>query len=666
MNKKIIGILVMTLLITTCVLPAVGILDENEMLEEVKSDLFGDLSYQISYLADDVGRYSSIAIDSNDCPHISYSDLGNLDLKYAYWDGNSWNIETVDAAGEVGFTTSLALDGNDYPHISYFDYSNLDLKYAYWDGSSWNIETVDISGDVGYTNSIKLDSSDFPHISYYDIGNGDLKYAYWNGNSWNIEVVDTIGYVGYFNSIALDDDEYPHISYFDYTNGYLKYAYWDGGSWSIEFIDTDSRVGQYNSLVLDNNGNPHISYHQYEDERSLRYAKWTDSSWNIEIIDDLPGMGKLGRYTSIVLDNMGYPCISYTDLTNGDLKYAYWTGSNWNKESVDTAGTVGYYTSLALDSNNNPHISYSDFGNSNLKYAYFNVGTWNTETVDFIKHIYYPIDKKNILWHGWCYSTVNAYAQSFIPSQEILTKIELPFFRTGLPTGLKISIRDDLYGEDLTSFYISGVEIDEHNNNWYEVDFPDINLVIGQTYYIVWESEGASNNPNNNIYWSFGVDNPYVDGSSWEYSYGDWDPFEPAGWNELDFCFRTFYQNDAPYTPDIDGLEEGNVGEEQEYIINATDPEDDDISYCIDWDDGTDEVCVGPYASGEEQTVSHIWDEKGYYTIKVKAKDIIGAESDWATLEVSMPKNRMINKPILNFLQQFPLIYQLLQRILEL
>lgn len=51
------------------------------------------------------------------------------DRVYVLADG-TWSIETVDSAGEVGLFTSLALDSDDNPHISYTDYSNTDLKYA--------------------------------------------------------------------------------------------------------------------------------------------------------------------------------------------------------------------------------------------------------------------------------------------------------------------------------------------------------------------------------------------------------------------------------------------------------------------------------------------------------------------------------------------------------
>ena len=78
----------------------------------------------------------------------------------------------------------------------------------------------------------------------------------------------------------------------------------------------------------------------------------------------------------------------------------------------------------------------------------------------------------------------------------------------------------------------------------------------------------------------------------------------------------------------------------------------------------------GSVSSGEELSISHTWETEGTYTIKVKAKDEYGAESGWATLSVSMPRNRAINTPFMQFLQNFlqnhPLIYQLLQKFLKL
>jgi len=79
-----------------------------------------------------VGAYTSLALDASDRPHISYyyDDATNADLKYAWYDGSAWHLETADSAGNVGADTSLALDASDRPHISYYDATNADLKYA--------------------------------------------------------------------------------------------------------------------------------------------------------------------------------------------------------------------------------------------------------------------------------------------------------------------------------------------------------------------------------------------------------------------------------------------------------------------------------------------------------------------------------------------------------
>jgi hypothetical protein len=78
-----------------------------------------------------VGYDSSIAVDASGRPHISYYDASNIDLKYATFNGSSWDIETVDSTGDVGRYTSIALDANEKPHICYLDFANHHLKYAY-------------------------------------------------------------------------------------------------------------------------------------------------------------------------------------------------------------------------------------------------------------------------------------------------------------------------------------------------------------------------------------------------------------------------------------------------------------------------------------------------------------------------------------------------------
>jgi hypothetical protein len=122
-----------------------------------------------------------------------------------------------------------------------------------------------------------------------------------------------------------------------------------------------------------------------------------------------------------------------------------------------------------------------------------------------------------------------------------------------------------------------------------------------------------------------------------------------------------FTKNKSPYKPTITGQVKIRPNREYEYKFVSMDPEGDDIEYCIDWGDNSSEVIIGPYPSGAEATAKHAWSEEGSYIIKAKARDVYGAESDWATLTVSMPKNKMnyvLNSllgRLLNYLSFFPI-----------
>ena len=110
---------------------------------------------------------------------------------------------------------------------------------------------------------------------------------------------------------------------------------------------------------------------------------------------------------------------------------------------------------------------------------------------------------------------------------------------------------------------------------------------------------------------------------------------------------------EKPQTPS--GPSNGKILEECSFSTSSIDPDGDDVYYKFDWDDETNSGWIGPCESGECVSASHIWNAKGTYSIKVKAKDINGAESDWSDpLTVSMPKNKKsINFPFAQFLDKF-------------
>jgi hypothetical protein len=95
--------------------------------------------------------------------------------------------------------------------------------------------------------------------------------------------------------------------------------------------------------------------------------------------------------------------------------------------------------------------------------------------------------------------------------------------------------------------------------------------------------------------------------------------------------------NDPPDAPTITGPGEGKPGIIYLFVVQTTDPNDDTVSYFIDWGDNTTSDWIGPYVSGAQATITHSWSEQGTFTVKVKAKDQPGDESDWGILQIVMP-----------------------------
>ncbi|MDO9325209.1 MAG: hypothetical protein Q7T80_09675 [Methanoregula sp.] len=105
--------------------------------------------------------------------------IGNL--KYATNNGSEWKTEVVDdTTNSVGLYTSLKVDPNYHPHISYMDWKNGNLRYATRSGASaWLKKMPDgQNSDTGRFSSLAIDSRGLPRIVYMDYKNGHVKYVY--------------------------------------------------------------------------------------------------------------------------------------------------------------------------------------------------------------------------------------------------------------------------------------------------------------------------------------------------------------------------------------------------------------------------------------------------------------------------------------------------------
>src|SRR6185369_9473852 len=105
-----------------------------------------------------LGQYTSIALDSQGNPHISYYDETHGTLRFASRGVSGWTSELADSnVHRLGLFTSLTIDAQDVPHISYYDDTAGDLWYAKKVGAIWIHEKVDgDNADVGVGTSIAL------------------------------------------------------------------------------------------------------------------------------------------------------------------------------------------------------------------------------------------------------------------------------------------------------------------------------------------------------------------------------------------------------------------------------------------------------------------------------------------------------------------------------
>lgn len=307
---------------------------------------------------EDVGRYTSIAVNRDDQAMVSYFDVDNGSLKLASNASGEWQTHVV-AAGNVptdpelgyeivGQYSSITLEpSSQRPGIAYFvqKYEAGELRTEVRFSSSqsptptgpsdWITYVVEsavvpdptapdplsIPQGVGLFIDSARQTDGTPVVVYYDRMNGDLKLARFNlmDGVFNApEVLDGSGIdVGWYPSLAVDQNNDVHVSYVDATNDDLMYI--NTIDRTPELVDDGYRlvgttedglpkpefhlVGDDSNIVLTSLG-PAIVYQDATTHELLRSRKNGSGLWEFKSLagNEIPFVGGYGFYASATYD----------------------------------------------------------------------------------------------------------------------------------------------------------------------------------------------------------------------------------------------------------------------------------------------------------------------------------------------------------------------------
>ena len=244
-----------------------------------------------------VGQYPSVA-SSGTSLGVAYYDASATGLKFSRFSpGGGWKRFSVDGmtgtgscgnvANDAGKYATLALTSTGRPVIVYQSDGALKLAYASEaltsSTYSWTCLSLDSSGNTrGEGISMVLDSSDSPHIAHFDMTAGQIRYVGCSGpvagcvsqgsGAFTGEVVAASGTSSNIvtsPSIQVTSSGRIYISHYSaaFQGLALQSRLVTEAAWTAEYLDQNtsggsftSLAGQYPKLLLNSSGLPLVFY----------------------------------------------------------------------------------------------------------------------------------------------------------------------------------------------------------------------------------------------------------------------------------------------------------------------------------------------------------------------------------------------------------------------
>ena len=130
---------------------------------------------------------------------------------FATTGSTAWDVQTVEAGSDLGKYIGLAFGPSGNPALAYnYDTSSRpyrQLKFAQFNGVSWNMETV---MDGGGGASLAFNAAGAPAISH--VASGKLYFVVKSGATWNSTIIEKNSVWGDVTSLDYDSGGNPAFS----------------------------------------------------------------------------------------------------------------------------------------------------------------------------------------------------------------------------------------------------------------------------------------------------------------------------------------------------------------------------------------------------------------------------------------------------------------------
>lgn len=353
---------------------------------------------------DDVGMWSSLALDANGHPHVAYYDYTHKGLKLASFDGTSWTVSVVEqkAGSDLGRYAKLAYLPNGNPVIAYLavepgtgGWSTSKVRVARGKSASpasasdWTYEDAATdkqtpcrewlckNGEVcdkASTQCVKPATSCSPKCASGTACLGDVDAGATPSCETIYDKTKLDSYpeaAGDYVSLAVTSSGALGLVYYDRIHGNLYLAKESAGKWTTLLLDGQTEsgtppttvdtgdVGIGASLFIDAKGDWHVSYVDGNKE-SVKYmfVKGGTTPSPAETVDDGLSLGGkkfddgqhiVGDDSNVFVTQSGEIHVSYQDATSGQLRFAVGApkgggGHTWTVKAIQQDGFAGAFS----------------------------------------------------------------------------------------------------------------------------------------------------------------------------------------------------------------------------------------------------------------------------------------------------------------------------------